>query len=174
VIRAGFAWLGGTVLALAAIIATELSSGPAARPVAGIVVPVAPMGAASGEPTTGLEQRWVAAILGRPLFDPSRRPPAEANQAPNALRLSGTVVGPGGPQAIFEPEGGGRAVIVREGERVGGAIVRSIVPGKVFVLDAGELHLLEPSFTSSASSLLADPQSPPPPANPIAQLREAK
>ena len=173
-IRFGFVWLGGAVLVLAAVIASELSGSPTAMPIAGVAVAPAPMRNTKliGEPAATSDQRWMATILARPLFTPSRRPPAEAAQVTGALRLTGTIVGPDGPRAIFEPQGGGRAVVVREGERVGGALVRAIAPGKVFVADASGLRLLQPSFTSSAESLLRGPA--PSVAATTAERREAK
>ncbi len=173
-IRSGFVWLGGAVLVLAAMIASELSGSVTAPPVAGVAMAPAPTRNAklAGEPAASSDQRWMATILGRPLFTPSRRPPAEAAQVTGALRLTGTIVGPDGPRAIFEPQEGGRAMVVREGERVGGALVRAIAPGKVFIVDGSGLRLLQPSFTSSAENLLggAEPSFP----ATAAERREAK
>jgi hypothetical protein len=174
VIRSGFVWLGGAALVLAAMIASELSGSVTGLPVARLAIAPAPVRNTNlvGVPAASSDQRWMATILERPLFTPSRRPPAEAAQLTGALRLTGTIVGPDGPRAIFEPQEGGRAMVVREGERVGGALVRAIAPGKVVIVDGRGLRLLQPSFTSSAESLLGGPDSSVPAA--AAERREAK
>lgn len=145
--RAAFAWLGGAAMALGAIIAGELAGDPPPPPVAGAAIPAFPGSAAAAAPAAGAEQGWLTAILGRPLFDPSRRPPHGASASEPLFRLSGTVVGPGGRQAIFEPAGGGRAVVVREGQKVGSAVVRSIAPGTVLVVGAGGPRVIQPSYS---------------------------
>jgi general secretion pathway protein N len=157
--RAAFAWLGGAAMALGAIIAAELAGHSPPPPIAAAAIPASPRGAVAAEPAAGSDQSRLAAILGRPLFDPSRRPPRPSGPSEaRALRLSGTIVAPGagpgtGPderEAIFEPAGGGRPVVVREGQRVGSAVVRSIAPGVVLVVGAGGPRLLEPSYSLSA------------------------
>jgi hypothetical protein len=172
--RAAFAWLGGAALALAAIIAAEFSAGTAPPPVAGAAVVMAARNVAAGAPVAGSERRWTAAILERPLFNPARRPPGEPSEA-GSFRLSGTIVGPDGRRAIFEPAGTGRPVIVREGERMEGAVVRAIAPGLVLVVGADGPRLLAPSYTTPSGAVAAGT----PPlarhlATPAAPVREAK
>lgn len=49
--------------------------------------------------------RWVATILSRPLFSPSRRMAADMAQGTQALRLAGIITSPAGRRAIFAPTG---------------------------------------------------------------------
>ena len=170
--RIAFLWLGGTAVALAAIIAGELAGNSPLPPAVGVVARASAIDRASGEPAPGAQRRWIATILERPLFDPSRRAPGGADGAAGALRLSGTIVGPAGREAIFEPAGGGKPVVVAEGQPVGGAIVRSIVPGAVLVVGAGGPRLLAPSYEAEAG---APPSGPAPHLGSLAaRLREAK
>ncbi len=170
--RVAFLWLGGTAVALAAIIAGELAGSSPLPPAAGVVPPPASINAATGEPAPGAQRRWIATILGRPPFDPSRRAPGGAGGAAGTLRLSGTIVGPAGRQAIFEPAGGGKPVVVAEGQRVGGAVVRSIVPGAVLVVGADGPRLLAPSYAGEAGAAASGPA--PHLGSLAARLREAK
>jgi hypothetical protein len=170
--RVAFLWLGGTALALAAIIAGELAGNSPLPPAAGVVAQASSINPAGGEAAPGAQGRWIATILGRPLFDPSRRASGGADGAAGALRLSGTIVGPAGRDAIFEPAGGGRPVVVAEGQLVGGAVVRSIVPGAVLVVGAGGPHLLVPSYEAEAGAVASGPA--PHLGSLAARLREAK
>jgi len=119
---------------------------------------------------------WLQAVLARPLFEPSRRPPAEGHSvaagAPGLPRLSGVIVTPTGRQAIFA--GSGKPVIVAEGATLDGFTVRSITAGEVTVIGANGVQVLHPSFDPNqpTSVLASGPRpfgaaglfgSPPPP-----------
>lgn len=86
-------------------------------------------------------QAQFAAILARPLFDPSRRPPQVADvphkpePVPEPLRLAGVMVSRNGRQAIFASAAGGRAIVAGKGGHVGVFTVSAIVAGEVTVLD---------------------------------------
>src|SRR6185436_3948667 len=86
---------------------------------------------------------WVQAILSRPLFTPDRRPaptdepaqddePADEVAAP-VPRLAGIAVGPRGRQALFQPAGGGKPVLVGEGDEVAGWVVETIAVDRVTI-----------------------------------------
>jgi hypothetical protein len=73
----------------------------------------------------------VRTILARPLFEPSRRPPAGAGVTGEVLpRLAGVIIGPDLRRAIFVPAKGS-AIVVPEGGRAGGYEIRSIGPNEV-------------------------------------------
>ncbi|HTU55203.1 MAG TPA: hypothetical protein VMF62_14655 [Acetobacteraceae bacterium] len=170
--RIAFLWLGGTALALAAIIVGELAGNSPLPPAAGVVPLPASINPASGEPAPGAQRRRIETILGRPLFDPSRRAPGGTAGAAGALRLSGTIVAPAGRQAIFEPAGSGAPVVVAVGQLVGGAVVRSIVPGAVLIVGAQGPRLLAPSYAGEAGAAASGPAAHL--GSLAARLREAK
>lgn len=94
-------------------------------------------------------------ILARPLFRADRKPDpslAATDGRPSQLpRLSGVTLAPSGATAIFQPEGGGKPILVGEGGSVAGWTVRSITAGKVVLAGAGgqrDLSLTPPSSRS--------------------------
>ena len=113
--------------------------------------------------------RITATLLARPLFSPTRRPPAQgvAAEAPPDLtlpRLAGVLVTSDGGKALFA--GTPRPVVVRQGERLGHFVVRSIEPGEVIVQGPGGARALRPSFDpapSAGQSFAAMPLLPAPP-----------
>ncbi len=137
---------------LAAVILVELAGGGPPPPAVAPPARPAVARAAGWRPTAAAEARRAATILARPLFDPSRRPPA-GPAAAGSLRLSGVVVGPFGRLAIFEPAQGGKPVVVRVGERVGGAIVRAIAPDRVLVAGIDGPRVLLPSDGAAAAGV---------------------
>jgi hypothetical protein len=101
----------------------------------------------------GLREKPVdsaGAILARPLFAPSRRPPAPAAATdPAAIaeppRLTGVIVAPSTRRAIFAATKG-RATVVSEGGSIGGYLVKSIDPsGAVLSGPMGE-HVLRTTY----------------------------
>jgi hypothetical protein len=95
-------------------------------------------------------QARVAAILARPLFQPTRRPPAvPATEAagPSALpRLAGVLVSRAGRSVIFEGGADGKPVVVGEGGRIGAYVVTSIGDGEAVVTGPGGARTLHPAF----------------------------
>ncbi|MGH7051956.1 MAG: hypothetical protein ACREFV_02270 [Acetobacteraceae bacterium] len=108
-------------------------------------------------PGTGIgdatEKARVASVLARPLFNRSRRPDGGKAPVAGVLRLTGVVVGPAGREAIFEPVGGGKPLVVFEGERVNGALVRVIAPGAVLMIDGTGAHLISPAYGPTGAAL---------------------
>ena len=93
---------------------------------------------------------WVTTILTRPLFNPGRRPPAEAsvvtgNQLAALPRLSGVLVGPFGRNAIFAPEDG-KPIIVAEGARVAAWTVLAIEANGVEIVGPDGRRTVHPTF----------------------------
>jgi hypothetical protein len=87
-------------------------------------------------------EAWASAILARPLFSISRRPPKVAagrNAAVDGMpRLSGIMIAPGIRKAIFAPEGGGKPVVLGEGATLADTSIRTIEPGEV-ILASGQV-----------------------------------
>jgi hypothetical protein len=95
-------------------------------------------------------RRWETAILARPLFNPDRRPIAQAmagsGEAAGLPRLSGIMITPVGRHAIFTSMSGGKPVVVTEGGSVGGYLVEAISPGNVVLAGSDGRHNLRPTF----------------------------
>jgi len=93
-----------------------------------------------------------AAVLGRPLFSPARRPPAEAPRpadepaAEAPPRLSGVIVGPSRRSAIFT-DVAGRPRIVGEGGMIGRFTVQVIEPNRVTLRTSEGDRLLLPAYS---------------------------
>jgi hypothetical protein len=120
----------------------------------------------------------VSAILARPLFSSTRRPPQTTEISSNfelgGARLTGIVIGPGERLAIFDIKGS-KPVVLNEGETVSGWRVDSIAPSEVSLVGPGGLKTLQPkldpahtgSGISPASAARLQPASPPPSDAPI-------
>jgi hypothetical protein len=102
----------------------------------------------------------IAAILARPLFSPSRRPPqskpgnASDDSGLADSRLAGIIIEPDHRLAIFAPEGA-KLLTVTEGQTVSGWRVESITPRDVSLSGPEGTRTLQPKF---------DPNLAPPPA----------
>ena len=88
---------------------------------------------------------WAEATLARPVVSISRRPPkvtaaGVALAAPGQARLAGIMITRYGRQAIFAPEGGGRALVLAEGGAVNQTTIRSILPDRVVLVSGAVLH----------------------------------
>jgi hypothetical protein len=88
---------------------------------------------------------WVRAILSRPLFSIGRRPPKIASPRNTGTqdgipRLSGILIATGFKRAIFAPEGGGKPLVLSEGEALADTAIRDIQPGQVILASGEVLH----------------------------------
>jgi hypothetical protein len=106
----------------------------------------------------------VETILARPLFAPSRRPPANAPAAPITAppplpRVSGIFIDGGSRSVIFAGANGSRPVVVPEGGVMNGFRVQSIDTGQVTVIGPDGPRTLRPSFDQQPA-----PAAPPQPA----------
>ncbi|HYZ22375.1 MAG TPA: hypothetical protein VE690_09480, partial [Rhodopila sp.] len=124
--------------------------------------------------------QWVTEVLARPLFAPTRRPAAGAavSSAEASLpRLAGVIGTPDGTVAIFQPEGDGKPVLVRDGDHLGAWDVTRIEPDAVYLEHGSERMVLNPRFAAGPppGPNLPAPNPPPPnlsvPAPPVVPPR---
>ncbi len=97
---------------------------------------------------------WVSAVLARPLFSVSRRPPHNVVRgigvvAVGQARLAGIMITRNGRKAIFAPEGGGKQMVLPEGAAVNDSTIRRILPDRV-TLASGAVLL--PSYDKNRVS----------------------
>jgi len=147
-----------TAAALAGVIVWEAQG--SASPQAGVAlrdagVPDVALAAPVGD-RLAIAQAWLATAQERPLFRVDRRPATPANDATpksdGSARLTGVLTGPFDHRAIFVASADPKPIIAREGDRVGGFLVRSIAPGRVVVVEAGGgERILQPSFAEAPS-----------------------
>ncbi len=149
--RIALGWLAALGAGLVVVLAFEIAPGGSTPPEVAPLRAAPAAGSAAGAPEIGKDNAQVASILARPLFDRSRRPAGASEPVAGVLRLTGVVVGPSGREAIFEPVAGGKPLVVYEGERVNGALVRVIVPGAVLMVDANGAHLISPAYQPGAA-----------------------
>lgn len=99
---------------------------------------------------------WVNAVLARPVFSISRRPPpvtkglrgvAVLDQA----RLAGIMITRYGRRAIFAPQGGGKPLVLAEGAPVNEGTIRFIQPDRV-VMASGAVIRLSYDKTKAATT----------------------
>src|SRR5215471_7296301 len=109
----------------------------------------------------------IAAILARPLFSSSRRPP-QSNSPKVAedggladSRLAGIVIGAGPRFEIFAPEGA-KPLTVNEGETVSGWLVESISQREVALSAPDGTKTLQPKFDPNLVPPPPEPAPPPP------------
>jgi len=153
--RGGILALGAMSILLAGIIVMELRPGTPGESTAQAVLPgraSAPVGAITGD---GVPADWIATALARPLFSPTRRPPAQAATratGPVGLpRLTGVMTGPFGRRAIFAGPEGGKPLVVQTGDSVGNYRVQGIENGLVILNGPDGTRRLRPSFTAAAT-----------------------
>ncbi len=96
---------------------------------------------------------WVATILARPLFSPTRRSPAAEAGSVKAVaempRLAGVLVSEAGSEAIFARPGQ-KPTVVRAGDRIGPYLVTSISAGEVSLAGPTGPVTIHPAFASAA------------------------
>lgn len=83
-------------------------------------------------------------ILDRPLFDPSRRPPAIHTIALGTPRLAGLIEGSGDKRAIFSVPGQDHSTIVRLNGAIGTWKVIGIDHGIARIEDGSSVKMLRP------------------------------
>ena len=155
--------LAGLAAALGLVLAGEwLLPG---RPMPAGAVPLARLHAAGRAAALPARKTtaWAEAILARPVFSISRRPPKAvaaglAQAAPGQARLAGIMITRSGRWAIFAPEGGGHALVLAEGGAVNQTSIRSILPDRV-VLASGAV--LRPAYDRNRPTAATTPFQPP-------------
>jgi len=135
-----------------------------ATPAPDIATPRIAAGAHPGSRMAAREtEAWAGAILARPLFSIGRRPPkiAAAHSASTQAdipRLSGIMIAAGFKRAIFAPDGGGKPLVLTEGEALADTSIRTIQPGQV-TLASGEV--LRPAYDKNRVPSAPAPYMPP-------------
>ena len=101
---------------------------------------------------------YVAEVLARPLFSPTRRPDQITGPIGNVAtvagvpRLSGILVNGADRRAIFagsEQSGRVQSIVAREGETVGAYHVKSVTLDAVTLTGPGGEHVLRPRFSTA-------------------------
>jgi hypothetical protein len=152
-LRLAFMAMGGLALILGCIVAGEAWSahGGGDTPVVSGRSPALRLAtvAPASPARTGV---WAAAVLARPLFTPSRRPPAVAATAgplgQTLPRLTGIMVSPEGRLAIFAPVSG-KPIVVQPGQRLGRFTVRNIARDQVTVLGPAGMEIIHIAYDQS-------------------------
>jgi hypothetical protein len=139
---------------LAAVIGAELAFGSdAGVPVdreANDSRPVARQIAGRADLTGAPLHHWVDIVLARPLFSPDRKPVGSLVTADAGLpRLAGIIASSNEAIAIFQPAAGGKPVVARHGEMVGGWQVTTISAEGVSLQKADSTVELRPRFNDS-------------------------
>lgn len=99
---------------------------------------------------------WTAAVLGRPLFSPDRRPAAMSVADAGAElaglpRLTGILVGPFGRRVIFAAPGG-KPIVVGEGDRVATYRITGIDTEQVHLIGPQGARVMRPRFLQAATT----------------------
>lgn len=137
----------------ATIIAAELLARPQADASDALPRPATRIAPKPAETAHADRGPWLAEVLARPLFAPDRRPAAGAvTTDPGLPRLAGIIGTPDGTLAIFQPAGGGKSVLARNGARIGGWEVARIDTDSVQLQRAGERVVLKPRFAAGGGT----------------------
>lgn len=157
--------MAGAGLVMACIVYAEIRARPVIQRVAlieqagEIRVPPLP------KPRTAMSAKEnFAVIVERPLFSPSRRPPAASAAAtltpPPDFSLFGIVISAGDPFALVKPDAGGDPVRVSEGESMSGWTVARIEADRIVIWhDTTERELLL-DFSAPAPALAVPNDAP--------------
>jgi hypothetical protein len=154
-------------VALAAVVGVEAYQvsdpvGPFAASPSGTAAVASDMTA--GGPSGDRASPDVSAILSRPLFDPTRRPPPSTISQGSAQlpRLSAVLINGTQRSAIFAGDAGAKPTIAGEGTRVGPYVVQTIRDGEVTVIGPDGLRRLHPRFANSPAGAEAPTAAPQP------------
>ncbi len=153
--------LGGLALLLVGVIALELAPRGPDRGIA-VLAPRPHRPTGTHAPAPDRTDAWVATMLDRPLFNPTRRPSADAARPGGAVagpavmpRLAGILIGPAGGRAIFAPADGGKPLVLTTGGTVAGATIHAIRSGSVVLSGPDGDQVLRPSFDHAAAPTAA-------------------
>jgi hypothetical protein len=146
---------GAVAIALCGVIAIELGPAPYLARSSPHRVPFEHLAIAGTQGAAADQtQALVSTSLGRPLFEPSRRPPeSDVRKASHSgiPRLSGIVITPIGRSAIFESKDN-LETVVSTGAHLDGFLVQSIGNGSVLLIGPSGPRIIEPTFKSNAPS----------------------
>ena len=105
------------------------------------------------------ETGYLGTILGRPLFQPDRRPFVNsASVEPSIGRLTAIVISENDKSLIFSGAPGGKPIVVTEGDHIGSAIVQSISIGRASLAGPDGVKVIQPSFDKQQNSAVPKPQ----------------
>jgi hypothetical protein len=164
-LRLAFMTMGGLALVLGCIVLGEAWWAHAGGGSALMAPRPTPVRLARAVPAGPVRANtWVAAVLARPLFNPSRRPApvaAVVGSGGAALpRLTGIMISPQGRLAIFAPATG-KPITVQPGERIGGFTIRGIARDHVSVLGPNGVETVRIAYSDAqGTSVTAAPASP--------------
>ncbi len=157
--RPGLLWgvIGALVLLLVLEWVWPSGSTPAQRATAARVARQAH--AAAPARTTAA---WAQAILARPVFSLSRRPPkpvvtVHGQVVAGQARLAGILITRAGRRAIFAPEGGGRQLVLAEGASVNESTIRQIQADRVLMASGA---VLRPTYDRNRVTTTTPPFQP--------------
>jgi len=154
--------LGALAFGLSTVITLEdrVGNGPAEARVAPRRAHLADRPAGSPAPVDDTD-RWSAAILVRPLFSASRRPPASAAanaSAPAAaVRLAGILVSAHDKVAIFAQSGEPKPIVAHVGSKGGDDVVQAIEPDRVTMRGPDGEKVLRPAYQPKEAAALSGP-----------------
>jgi hypothetical protein len=144
----------------AGLLFAEFEAGTRREPSAtGVVAPIRSPVAAPRDNGVELDGQ-VAMALARPLFNPTRRPPALAESKSatelglESLRLAGIITAPDRRFAIFAVTGG-KPLALGEGQTVSGWQIESITPREVSLSAFGGMMTLHPQPGPVAADAVA-------------------
>jgi len=101
----------------------------------------------------GAVDRWVGAILGRPLFAADRRPtPGYAPAHTGLPRLAGVIAAPTDAVAIFQAGNGAKPLAAHSGEQINGWRLTLIEADAVTLRKDGVNTVLRPVFTGEEAA----------------------
>jgi hypothetical protein len=135
--------------ALALLLAAEWLLPGAAQPPR--IMPAIPAPGAGAQADAAIGQ-WASTILARPIFNPSRRPPAVADASAVIVlpRLTAIIITPSTRRAVFLAPGG-KALALGPGGEVAGYQLKSITAGSVILLGPdGGTTTVRPQFLNPA------------------------
>lgn len=163
--------LGATALALAGVLRWQ--SQEDARPEPPPISRIEARAENAASPAAADRVAQVAGIMARPLFEPGRRPAANAPVAAPAPavrtvpRVTGVLVSAADRSAIFAAPGASAATVAREGGRVGEYTVQRIAAGQVTLMGPEGPLMLRPAFDRNRPSPAQPPAPAPVPPPPV-------
>jgi hypothetical protein len=151
---------------LVAIVGGELAFGsaggvPTDREATGSQRPARQGQGIAGGATGDAVDHWVDVVLARPLFAPDRKPVGSLVTADAGLpRLTGIIATSDEAIAIFQPAGGGKSMVARHGETVGGWQITTISADGVGLTKSNNRVEIRPRFNDAGVGLAAPAAAP--------------
>lgn len=145
--KAVFSPLNGLIAVLAGLFVLELYFALRPFDYPPPAVPAIVQPSDFGGPPQSVVSAWGAVVLARPLFNPSRRPPAAGLAREVEIpRLSGIMITPSEKIAVFSPAAGSPIIVVKN-SRMGAFTVMSITSDSVTVKGPEGVIVLRSDFS---------------------------